>query len=69
MEVCIGALRRGLQADISRQEEVFSYCFMTVCGLPKAEVIHCRGRVLFLFHCVSLYTVGCVATIVGCIPH
>lgn len=65
MEVCIGALRRGLQADISRQEEVFSYCLMTVCGLPKAEVIHCRGRVLISL-CFVIYS---VATIVGCIPH
>lgn len=60
MEVCIGALRRGLQADISRQEEVFSYCLMTVCGLPEAEVIHCRGRVLLVSLCFVIYSRLCV---------
>lgn len=29
----------GELAVISRQEEVFSFCVMTVCVLPEAEVI------------------------------
>jgi len=42
----------GEQADISRQEEVFSYCVMTVCGLPEAEVIQTVEDV----HCVVFFT-------------